>query len=126
MVRDPLPNRIALAAQPFVTEKQWNDMFGSDAGSYPMIATEWNAVDGCVGPNLPELAISEIRYLERLHIGLIAWAIDSPHGRLVKDHEHFEPIDYQNFNGCIQGTKDHPAPLPNWGGGKLLAGYPND
>jgi len=35
-------------------------------------------------------------------------------------------IDYQNFNGCVQGTKDHPAPLPDWGGGKLLAGYPND
>lgn len=132
IVHDPLPNRMAMAVHPylvkgtFVTEEQWSDMFGSDAGKYPMIATEWNAVDGCVGPNLPGLALSEIRYLQRLNIGLIAWAIDSAHGRLVKDHEHFEPIDFQNFSGCIQGTKDHPAPLPDWGGGKLLAGYPNN
>ena len=35
-------------------------------------------------------------------------------------------IKIEAFNGYIQGTKDHPAPFPNWRGGKLLAGYPND
>ena len=126
MVRDPLPNRMALAVHPylvkdaFVTEKQWNDMFGSDAGKYPMIATEWNAANGCVGKNLPALALSEIRYLQSLHIGLIGWAIDSNYGKLVKDHSSFEPTDYSTFTGdCSKSPSDY-------GGGKLLANYPNN
>jgi hypothetical protein len=132
LLHDPLPNRLALAVHPypvkdiFVNEQQWQAMFGTDAAKYPMIATEWNAVDGCVGDDLPGIALAEIRYLQRLHIGLIAWAIDSDHGRLVKDHDHFEPIGYEGFHGCVPTPKGQRAPIPDWGGGKLLAKFPNN
>ena len=132
LVHDSLPNRTALAVHPylvkdtFATEKQWNDMFGADAQRYPMIATEWNAIDSCVADNLPERALSEIRYLQRLHIGLVGWAIDSDYGRLVKDHDHFEPIGYEDLHGCVPTPKGQRAPIPDWGGGKLLAKFPSN
>ena len=132
LLHDPLPNRLALAVHPypvkdiFANEEQWKAMFGVDAAKYPMIATEWNAVDGCVGDNLPAIALAEVRYLQRLHIGLIAWAIDSDHGRLVKDHDQFEPIGYEGFHGCVPTPKGQRAPVPDWGGGRLLANFPNN
>ncbi|MBB5341378.1 cellulase family glycosylhydrolase [Tunturiibacter gelidoferens] len=132
LLHDHLPNRLALAVHPypvkdaFVNEVQWQSMFGVDAAKYPMIATEWNAVDGCVGDNLPGIALAEVRYLQRLHIGLIGWAIDSAHGRLIKDHETFEPIGFEGFHGCIPVPKGQSAPIPDWGGGKLLANFPNN
>ncbi|MHB8812757.1 MAG: cellulase family glycosylhydrolase [Steroidobacteraceae bacterium] len=132
LLHDPLPNRLALAVHPylvkdiFVNESQWQAAFGVDAANYPMIATEWNAVDGCVGDDLPGIALAEVRYLQRLHIGLIGWAIDSDHGRLVKDHDHFEPIGYNAFHGCVPTPKGQRTPIPDWGGGRLLANFPNN
>ena len=127
LVRDTIPNRLALAVHPylargiFVTEKQWNDQFGSSAKKYPMIATEWNATptNGCIGPDTPSVALSLMRYLESLHIGLIGWAIDSNFGKMVKDHTKFEPTDYSAFTDCSKTPSDS-------GGGKLLANHPNN
>jgi len=127
LVRDTLPNRLALAVHPylargiFVTEKQWSDQFGSSAQKYPMIATEWNATptNGCIGPDTPSVASSLMRYLESLHIGLIGWAIDSKFGKLVNDHTNFQPTDYSTFTDCSKTPGDS-------GGGKLLANYPNN
>jgi endoglucanase len=61
LAHDTIPSRLARAVHPylakgsFVTEKQWNDQFAASAQKYPMIATEWNAVDGCVAENCPNL-----------------------------------------------------------------------
>lgn len=132
LVHDSMPNRMALAVHPylvkgsFVNEQQWRDMFGASAAQYPLIVTEWNAIDGCVADNLPDLALTEIRYLQSLHVGVVAWAMDSNYGRLVKDREKYEPIDYQNFHGCVPSSKDHPAPPGDWGIGKLFAAFPNN
>lgn len=134
LVHDGLRDRMALAVHPylvkdaFVREKQWHDQFGASAAQYPMIATEWNATEtnGCVDERTPGLALAMVRYLQSLHVGLIAWAIDSPHGRLVKDHVRFEPTDYLTFHGCVSGTKDKPAPAGDSGAGKLLANFPNN
>jgi len=126
LVHDTLPNHLALAVHPylvkdfFVTEKQWHDHFGASAAKYPLIATEWNATptNGCVGPTTPDIALSLMRYLESLHVGLIGWAIDSNSGKLVKDHTSYAPSDYATFTDC----KDNSIS----GGGRLLAKYPND
>ena len=97
--------------------------FGRDAASYPIIATEWNAVEtnGRVDGPLPEIALSLVRYLQHMHIGLIGWAIDSEHGKLVKDHIHFEPTNYDDFQGC--SGKNRPSLS---GAGRLLAAFPNN
>jgi hypothetical protein len=134
LVHDSLRDRMALAVHPYlatdayVTEKQWHDQFGASAAQFPMIATEWNATEtnGCVDDRTPELALAMVRYLQSLHVGLIGWAIDSPHGKLVMDHVHFEPTDYQLFRGCVNGTKEKPAPGGASGGGKLLANFPHN
>ena len=128
LVHDTLPNRLALAVHPylvskdfFVTEKQWHDQFGASAEKYPVIASEWNATstNGCIGDTTPTVALSLMRYLESLHLGLIGWAIDSHSGKLVKDHISYEPTDYSSFAGCTKTPSES-------GGGRLLASYPND
>lgn len=128
LVHDTIPNRMALAVHPyfikgsFETEKQWHDQFGASAERYPLIATEWNAVStggGCVGPNMPSVALSLMRYLEKLHVGLVGWGIDSNSGRLVKNHTSFEPTDYSAFTDCSKTPTES-------GGGKLLVDYPNN
>lgn len=126
LVHDTMPNRLALAAHPylakdyFVTVKQWHDQFGDSAARYPMIASEWNATpsNGCVDSTTPALALSLMRYLESIHVGLIGWAIDSSHGKLVKDHTSYQPNDYSSFKDCKDNSDS--------GGGRLLANYPND
>ena len=127
LVHDSLRNRLALAVHPYlvknnyVTVDQWRKEFGNDAKRYPAIAGEWNATstNGCVDKTTPELALSLLRYLESLHIGLIGWGIDSNYGKLVKDHAKYEPTDFSSFTGC---TKTPSAS----GGGRLLANYPGD
>lgn len=127
MVHDKLRNRLALTVHPYlvknnyVTVDQWRKAFGNDAKLYPAIAGEWNATptNGCVDNTTPEIALSLMRYLESLQIGLIGWGIDSNYGKLVKDHTKYEPTDFSSFNGC---TKIPSAS----GGGRLLANYPDD
>jgi hypothetical protein len=127
LVHDSLKDRLALAVHPylatdvFVTEQQWHNQFGASAVQYPMIATEWNATptNGCAGSTTPALALSLMRYLQSLHVGLIGWAIDSNYGRLVKDHRTYAPTDYTSFKGCSKIPSES-------GGGQLLANYPND
>ncbi|OAF17257.1 hypothetical protein AXW67_10745 [Bradyrhizobium neotropicale] len=133
LVHDSMPNRLALAVHPYfdglkkepttTPESYFRAHFGRDAASYPIIATEWNAVEtnGCVDGRLPEIALSLVRYLQHMHIGLIGWAIDSEHGKLVKDHIHFEPTNYDNFQGC-SGNKGPSVS----GAGRLLAAFPNN
>jgi hypothetical protein len=101
--------------------KQWHDQFGARAERYPLIATEWNATqsNGCVGPDTPQVALSLVRYLEGLHVGLNGWAIESNYGKLFKDHTNFEPTNYSTFTDCSKAPGDS-------GAGKLLANYPND
>jgi hypothetical protein len=126
LVHDTIPDRLALAVHPylvkdaFVTPKQWHDHFGASAAQSPLIASEWNAtpMNGCVDSATPTLALSLMRYLQSLHVGLIGWAIDSNAGKLVKDHSSFEPTDYASFKDCHDSSGS--------GGGKLLAGYPHD
>jgi hypothetical protein len=127
LVHDTIPDRLALAVHPylvsenvFATEKQWHDQFGASAAQYPMIASEWNATptNGCAGRDTPAIALSLLRYLEALHIGLVGWAIDSNAGKLVKDHTAYELTDYASFKDCKDGSDS--------GGGRLLANYPND
>jgi hypothetical protein len=133
LLHDGMPNRLALAVHPYFDglkkepstppETYFFEHFGKDAARYPTLATEWNAVDtnGCVDDRTPAIALSLVRYLQRLRVGLIGWAIDSEHGKLVKDHNRFEPTDYADFHGCA-GTK---APATA-GAGQLLARFPNN
>ncbi|MGY3547471.1 endoglucanase [Bradyrhizobium sp. USDA 4472] len=133
LVHDSFPDRLALAVHPYLDglkkeptatpESYFSAHFGRDAASYPIIATEWNAVEtnGCVDGPLPEIALSLVRYLQHMHIGLIGWAIDSEHGKLVKDHIHFEPTNYDDFQGC--SGKNGPNIS---GAGRLLAAFPNN
>jgi len=132
LVHDSLQNRLALAVHPYFDglkkepttppASYFNAHFGRDAANYPIIATEWNAVEtnGCVDERMPETALSLVRYLQQMHIGLIGWAIDSEHGKLVKDHAHFEPTDYEQFQGC---SSKGPSVS---GAGRLLANFPNN
>ena len=126
LVHDTLTNRMALAVHPYplkdiyVNEKQWHDQFGASAAQYPMIATEWNVTaNSCAAEDTPALALTSVRYLQSLHIGVVGWGIDSNYGKLVKDHTSFEPTDYSTFTGCIRTPGDS-------GSGKLLAHYPNN
>ena len=127
LVHDTLPNRMALAVHPyfvkggFESEKQWHDQFGASAAQYPLVASEWNATstNGCTGPNTPAVALSLMKYLERLHVGLVGWGIESNYGKLFKDHTNFEPTDYSTFTDCSKTPGDS-------GGGKLFASYPNN
>jgi endoglucanase len=133
LVHDSIPNRLALAVHPYfdglkkepatTPEAYFMTHFGRDAAKYPIIATEWNAVDtnGCVDDRTPQIALSLVRYLQHLHIGLIGWAIDSEHGKLVKDHVHFEPTDYGNFQGCASKKGSSAS-----GAGRLLVNFPNN
>jgi hypothetical protein len=126
LVRDKAPGRLALAVHPylnsqgFATEQQWRDNFGTSAAQYPLIASEWQATPrgGCVDETTPRIALSLMRYLESLHIGLVEWAIDWPDPTVVKDHTRFEPTDYASFTHCNDGSLS--------GGGRLLVDYPND
>jgi hypothetical protein len=126
LIHDTAPDRLALAVHPylvkdaFVTQKQWHDQFGASAAQYPLIASEWNATptNGCVDGSTPALALSLMRYLQSLGVGLIGWAIDSNAGKLVKDHSRFEPTDYASFKNCHDNSVS--------GGGKLLAVYPHN
>jgi endoglucanase len=127
LVHDRLRNRLAMAVHPYlvkinyVTVDQWRKEFGNDTERYPTIAGEWNATstNGCIDSTTPELALSLMRYLESLHIGLIGWGIDSNYGKLVKDHSEYEPTDYASFSGCTKIPSES-------GGGRLLTNYPND
>jgi endoglucanase len=133
LVHDSIPNRLALAVHPYLhglkkeptktPESYFSTHFGRDAASYPIIATEWNAVEtnGCVDGRMPELALLLVRYLQHMHIGLIGWAIDSEHGKLVKDHIRFEPTDYENFQGCSGKSGTSTS-----GAGQLLAHFPGN
>jgi hypothetical protein len=133
LVHDSIPDRLALAVHPYLDglkkeptttpESYFIAHFGRDAASYPIIATEWNAVEtnGCVDGRMPELALSLVRYLQHMRIGLIGWAIDSEHGKLVKDHIHFEPTDYENFRGCSGRNGASSS-----GAGQLLANFPGN
>jgi hypothetical protein len=60
-----------------------------------------------------------VRYLQSQRIGLIGWAIDSDHGKLVKDHVTYEPTDFKAFKGCTKSPSDS-------GAGFLLAKFPNN
>jgi endoglucanase len=127
LVHDTLPNRMALAVHPyfskgaFQNEKQWHDQFGASAERYPLVASEWNATptNGCAGPETPAVAVSLMKYLEKLHVGLVGWGIESSYGKLFKDHTSFELTDYSTFEDCSKTPEDS-------GGGKLFANYPND
>ena len=95
-------------------------MFGSAAADYPVIATEWNALpkgNGCFG-DLPAQALSLIRYLRERNIGVIGRAINSQTGKLVLDHEKYEPTSYEHFQGCNDGS--------NSGAGRLIANFPRN
>ena len=91
-----------------------------------MIATEWNATptNGCVDKRTPALALTLMRYLQSLHVGLVGWAIDSEYGKMVKDHTTYQPTDYTAFNGCA--GKGGPPDDTGVGGGKLVTNYPNN
>jgi endoglucanase len=125
-IHDPLPNRMAWAVHPylskgwFVTEDQWETNFGGEAAHFPTIASEWNATptNGCVDETTPALSLRLMRYLQKKHIGLIGWAIDSHSGKLVKDHVSYQPTNYEKFSHCNDGTDS--------GGGELLAKFPHD
>ncbi len=127
LVHDSISDRLAMSVHPYlvkdkyVTIDQWRKNFGNDAERYPTIAGEWNATptNGCIDRTTPELALSLMRYLRSLHIGLIGWGIDSNYGKLVKDHTKYEPTDYSDFAGCSK------TPAQS-GGGRLLANFPND
>ena len=133
LLHDTLPNRLALAVHPYFDglakepstppETYFQAHFGKDAERYPTLATEWNAVDtnGCSNEHMPEVALALVRYLQRLHIGLVGWAIDSEHGKLVKDHTTFTPTDYRDFHGC-SGSKGTSSS----GAGRLLVNFPNN
>ena len=71
---------------------------------------------GCNGAATPELSVALLRYLAKLNIGLIGWAVDTQWPTLVKSHDDFQPTDFSAFTGCNDGS--------NAGGGKLLAAYP--
>jgi hypothetical protein len=138
LLHDSIPNRLAMAVHPYFDglknepstppETYFEEHFGRDAVRYPILATEWNATEtnGCADDRTPEIALALVRYLQHLHIGLIGWAIDSDHGKLVKDHVHFEPTDYTNWHGCPHTPKGQPTPPVFSGGGKLLANFPNN
>jgi endoglucanase len=126
LIHDPLSDRLALAVHPylargaFVTERHWHNQFGDSAARYPAIVTEWNATptNGCVDNTTPALVTSLMRYIESLQIGLVAWAIDSSHGKLVKDRNSYQPTDYASFKDCKDGSES--------GGGLALANFPHD
>ena len=134
LLHDATPNRLALAVHPYFDglakqpavepETYFTAHFGKDADRYPMIATEWNATEtnGCVDQRTPVIALALVRYLQAHRIGLIGWGVDSKYGKLVKDHEHYTPTDYQDFRGCLDKTK---ATGPS-GAGTLLANFPNN
>ena len=127
LIHDPLPNRMGLAVHAYMlkgafeNEKQWHDQFGASAERYPLVVTEWNATptNGCVGPGTPAAALTLMRYLEKLHVGLVGWGMESNYGKLVKDHTSFQPTDYSTFTDCSKVPGES-------GGGKLLANYPGD
>ncbi len=126
LVHDTLPKHLALSVHPYLckgfsTQKQWQNQFGASTAKYPLIATEWNATptNGCVGSTTPDVALSLIRYLQSLNVGLVEWGIGSPHGKIVKDYVNYEPTDYASFTDCSKQPSDS-------GGGQLLANYPNN
>ena len=126
LVHDTMSESMALAIHPYLVggsfdrQQQWQDKFGASAATLPAMATEWNASpsNGCVGGNTPAVALSLIRYLQSLQLGLIEWGIESTHGKIVKDHQDFMPTDYAGFTGCNDGSDS--------GGGALLAKYPHN
>lgn len=131
LVHDKLPNRLAMVVHPYVNSLEHVDpnnvedylrrQFGDTATKYPIIATEWNATEtnSCVGDATPKIALTIVRYLQSQHIGLIGWAIDSEHGKMVKDHTNYEPTSYSAFKGCSKTTGES-------GAGTLIAAYPKN
>jgi hypothetical protein len=126
LVHDALKNRLALAVHPysakgwFESREQWDREFGFAAAKFPTIADEWNALavgGGCSG-DLPDKALSLIRYLQEKHIGIVGWAIDSHTGKLVVDHDKYEPTSYDYFKSCNDGSGS--------GAGRLIAKFPNN
>ena len=126
LVHDSLADRMALAIHPYLVggafdrQQQWESKFGASARTFPAVASEWNATptNGCTGPNTPAVALSLMRYLQSLHLGLVEWGIESTHGKIVRDHDDFAPTDYASFKGCNDGSDS--------GGGELLAHYPHN
>ena len=75
--------------------------------------------NGCTGPDMPAVALSLMKYLEKLHVSLVGWGIESNYGKLFKDHTNFEPTDYSTFTNCSKTPSDS-------GGGKLFANFPHN
>jgi len=125
LVHDSLTNRIALSIHPYLSNsfrsaQDWERSFGASSREFPAIATEWNATptNGCVDESTDQLSLKLVRYLQELHVGLVGWAIDSPHGKIVVDHTTFRPTDYTAFKNCGDQSGS--------GGGKLIANYPHN
>jgi hypothetical protein len=126
LVHDSIPDRMALAIHPYLVvgafdrQERWEAAFGASARTYPALVTEWNATptNGCPGANTPLVALTLMRYLESLHLGLIEWGIESTHGKIVVNHDDFTPTNYAGFKDCNDGSDS--------GGGELLAKYPHD
>ena len=126
LLHDPLKNRLALAVHPYMAKgwfdspEKWDREFGFAAAKFPTIADEWNAlaVGGSCSSDLPDKALVLIRYLQEKHIGVVAWAIDSPTGKLVVDHDSYEPNSYDGFKSCNDGSGS--------GAGRLIAKFPNN
>ncbi|HLG84783.1 MAG TPA: cellulase family glycosylhydrolase [Bradyrhizobium sp.] len=126
LVHDTIPDRMALAIHPYLVggafdrQQQWESKFGASARTFPAVASEWNATptNGCTGPNTPAVALSLMRYLQSLHLGLVEWGIESTHGKIVRDHDGFAPTDYASFKACNDGSDS--------GGGELLVNYPHN
>lgn len=126
LVHDSVPDRMALAIHPYLvggafdTPQRWEAAFGASARMFPALVTEWNATptNGCPGPTMPLVALTLMRYLESLHLGLIEWGIESTRGKIVLNHDDFTPTNYAAFKDCNDGSDS--------GGGELLANYPHD
>jgi hypothetical protein len=72
-----------------------------------------------VDQTTPAIALSLMRYLQGLQVGLVGWGIDSNSGKLVTDHVSYPPTSYATFTGCSKTPSES-------GGGMLLRRYPHN
>lgn len=107
------------------TRAQWDQWFGRVAAkaNFPVVADEWNSYQSASAEcvlQAPTLVPQLLSYLDKLHIGIIAWALFP--GLLIRGWDFISPTAYD------QATYACNAPFPNYnpnaqGAGKEILQY---
>lgn len=124
--------QIAYSTHPYFTsttaetQAGWEANFGNFAATHVVINTEWGAQDLC-DANTANAALGLLKYMNSLHVGLMAYAMDNPNiresGVPTQDGKMFttmNPWELSTLVGVNCGATDTTY---TWGPGNIISAW---